>query len=199
MTTEPKLHLRLLTLNCLGGLFMPGTTARLRTLARLLEASDFDVVCLQEVQFVGHLPLLRRLLPSYPHVAHVYVRFMHAPEGGLVTFSRWPIESIYFTRFTERGHAYGLTLADRLLHKGVLAAHVRVHDQPVAVLSTHLVANYSGNWNGLNHYTRQQVRQIDHVAAIVAAIDPILPVVLVGDFNIPRASGSTTAWSATAA
>lgn len=187
MTAAP-VHLRLLSLNCLGGLFLPGARSRLVALAGLLEAADLDVVCLQEVQSVGYLPLLRQLLPSYPWMGHVTARFLHAPLGGLVTFSRWPIDDLTFNRYSERGHPVGLTLADRLLHKGMLAARLRVREQPVVVLNTHLIANYSGNWTSLNHYTRQQVRQVDEARAIIDAVDPALPAVLAGDFNFPRGS-----------
>jgi endonuclease/exonuclease/phosphatase family metal-dependent hydrolase len=186
MTAEPALHLRLLSLNCLGGRFPPSTRARLIALTRLLEASDYDVVCLQEVQYTGYLPLLRELLPSYPWMGHDTARRLHAPLGGLVTLSRWPLEDQTFSRYSERGYPIGLTLADRLLRKGVLTTRLRVREQPVLVLNTHLIANYSGNWAGLNHFTRQQVRQVDELRAIVDAADPALPLVLTGDFNLPR-------------
>lgn len=187
MTTgAPHLHLRLLSLNCLGVPFMANTRARLTTLARILDASDLDVVCLQEVQFSGYLPLLRRALPSFPHVASV--PFLHAPKGGVVTFSRWPIQDCHFTLYTARGPLYTPAVADWLLHKGILTANLVVRDVPVAVLNTHLLANYSADWSPYNRYARQQQAELAELEAVVNAVDPERATVLAGDFNIPRGS-----------
>src|SRR5262249_28448716 len=76
-------HLRLLTLNCL---WRDEARARLAVLGGLLEPSDFDVVCLQEVVFRSRVALLRSLAPSYAHAVHRPLWF--GVLGGLVTLSR---------------------------------------------------------------------------------------------------------------
>ncbi len=82
-------ELRLLTLNCLGVPFVRHPRARLATLGRELDGSKLDVICFQEIQFRRYVPLLRQAFPSYPH--QVFEPFLHAPKGGLVTLSRFPV------------------------------------------------------------------------------------------------------------
>jgi len=53
---ENKLHsssttFNLVTFNCLGTPLIPNTHVRLRTIARELNDTSLDVICLQEVQF----------------------------------------------------------------------------------------------------------------------------------------------------
>jgi endonuclease/exonuclease/phosphatase family metal-dependent hydrolase len=180
------LHLRLLSLNCLGVPFLPGTRARLATLGRDLDASDLDIICLQEIQFAGFVPLLRARLPGFPHVAHV--PFLHAPKGGLMTFSRRPLAGREFTLYRTSGHVYTPAVADWLLRKGVLATRLTVGDTPVVVLNTHLLANYSGDWSPYNRFARQQQQQLAQLEEVVNAIEPEALLLLAGDFNVPRGS-----------
>lgn len=183
---DGHLHLRLLSLNCLAVPFVANTRARLATLGRDLDGSDLDVICLQEVQFSRYVPLLRRVLPSFPHVA--CVPFLHAPKGGLVTLSRWPIEHCAFTPYQARGPLYTPAVADWLLHKGVLVTRLAVRGVPVAVLNTHLLANYSADWSPYNRYARYQQAELAELEALVNDIDRETATVLAGDFNVPRGS-----------
>lgn len=176
--------LRLLSLNCLGVPFLGNTRARLQTLGRSLNEADLDVICLQEIQYSGYLPLLRQRLTTYPHVA--YEPFLHAPKGGLVTFSRWPIERRQFTLYRARGPIHTPAMADWLLHKGILTTRVRLGETEATVINTHLVANYSGDWSNLNLYTRYQQAELHQLARVVNALDRQAPLVVAGDFNVPR-------------
>ena len=47
----------LLTLNCFG-LWLPGTKSRLRALAKELEQSPYQILCLQEIQLHKYQRLL---------------------------------------------------------------------------------------------------------------------------------------------
>ncbi len=186
MEETKKFEMRLLTFNCFGVPLLSNTRARLRTLARELDAADVDVVCLQEIQLSRYLPLLRRSLTQYPHAA--YEPYIYAPKGGLVILSRWPIESANFVLYRERGRWHSPAVADWLLHKGILAAGVRIGDHPVIVVDTHLIANYSGNWSRHNTYARQQHSELRQLAQVVHGVEANVPCVIAGDFNLPRGS-----------
>src|SRR5207248_3380525 len=99
--------LTLLSLNCFGAL-APGTHARLRALAQVLDQERPDVACLQEVQLNRYLRFLRRHIHGLPNSAHE--PFLHAPKGGLLTLSRHAIESSKFTLFRHRGALHNASL-----------------------------------------------------------------------------------------
>jgi endonuclease/exonuclease/phosphatase family metal-dependent hydrolase len=186
-SAAPRQRLRLLSFNCLGVPLLPATGARLATLGRALDGAGHDVICLQEIQFSGYLPLLRRSFAGFPH--RVYLPFLHAPKGGLVTLSRWPVGRVEFIPYRARGPWwYTPAVSDWLLYKGVLVAHLTAPGMPVIVVNTHLLANYSGDWSRGNLFARHQHAQLAQLAAIVNALDRRAAVVVAGDFNVPRGS-----------
>jgi endonuclease/exonuclease/phosphatase family metal-dependent hydrolase len=175
----------LLTLNCFG-VPTPTTHARLLTLARELNARDYQVVCLQEVQSHAYRRLLVRACASYPHAA--YAPFVHAPKGGLLTLAQLPIVKFQFTLYRSRQVPDPLSLMDWLLHKGILTTRLEYVGVPIVVLNTHMNANYSGNWDRRNRYTRGEAEQLRELAEVVRAQPPEALVVAIGDFNFPRDS-----------
>lgn len=175
----------LITFNCFG---VPGpvTHRRLLALARELNADDTTVVCLQEVQAQPYRALLIRACASYPHVT--FEPYLHAPKGGLLTLAREPIVARSFERFNDRGQWYSPSLADVALAKGVLSTTFEINGQRVVVLNTHLSANYRGDWERENRYTRTERSQLVQIAAMVAAQPPEALLIICGDFNVPRGS-----------
>ena len=71
--------------------------ARCAVIGAYFEASDADVVCLQEVLHHVHLALLARRMPSFRFVS--VRRTLPGPAGDVVTFSRLPVASRRFFRF----------------------------------------------------------------------------------------------------
>jgi len=177
--------LSLLTLNCFGTP-VPTTRRRLRALAQHLEASTLHIVCLQEVQLFIYRNLLSQACVSYPFQA--YEPHLHCPKGGLVTMSRAPLETQHFETFTEQGRWYLPTAMDRFLRKGMLISTLNWGAVPVVVVNTHIIANYSGDWERKGVFTRMQERQLRQLADIVAVQPADALVTVVGDFNIPRGS-----------
>ncbi len=178
--------LNLVTLNCFGVPFVRDTRARLTTIGRELDSTPVDVVCLQEVQLSTYVPLLDRSFTGYPFMA--FEPFLYAPKGGLLTLSRRPIERTEFTLYPERGWWSTPSVADRLLHKGILATELTYAGQHIIVLNTHLTANYDGDWSPSNRYARLEQTQLRRLAALVNELDSRSIVVIAGDFNIPRHS-----------
>lgn len=184
----PQAQFQLISLNCLGAPFFGDTQARLRTIAEYLEASPVDVVCLQEVQMHRYARLFERRLSSYPFAASA--QHIYAPKGGLITFSRWPIQHSDFEIYPVRGWWHTPSIADRLLHKGFLAAGLRVPSLPfpIIILNTHLTANYDADWSEDNRYARVQMAQVELLSAAAIQAKQDHGFIVSGDFNIPRGS-----------
>ncbi|MFI5841563.1 endonuclease/exonuclease/phosphatase family protein [Catenuloplanes sp. NPDC051500] len=161
--------MRILTFNTL---FKGDVRARLRVLGGLLERSDYDIVCLQEVMFRRSAGLLRRIAPSYRH--HVYAG---APllRGGLVVLSRVPIAAQRFVRYPVAGHVRG----EWLMRKGFQV----VTAGELVVVNTHLSANRDDDWSDGNRYTRVQRVELEFLASRIVRDRPV---VVVGDLNVPR-------------
>jgi endonuclease/exonuclease/phosphatase (EEP) superfamily protein YafD len=177
--------LSLLTLNCFGTP-VPRARRRLRALARQLEHSTIQLVCLQEVQLVFFQRLLIQACASYPFQA--YEPHLHSPKGGLVTLSRMPLVTQSFETYTEQGRWYLPTAMDRFLRKGMLISSLHWEGAPVVVINTHVIANYNGDWERQGVFARMQEKQLLQLAEIVAIQPSNALVVVVGDFNIPRGS-----------
>ncbi len=177
------MQLRLLTLNTLSVPFVRHTRARLATLGRELNDAGLDVICFQEIQFSRYIPLVQQSFPNFPH--HAFEPFVHAPKGGLMTLSRIPITRQRFVLYEKRGRITSPALADWVLHKGILVAELTMQDVPVAIVNTHLLANYSADWSQNNRYTRHQQAELQQLRHTLEEIGPETLVIVVGDFNIP--------------
>ncbi|MFI5731830.1 endonuclease/exonuclease/phosphatase family protein [Kribbella sp. NPDC051587] len=153
---------------------------RYAAIGAVFEASDVDVVNFQEVLTYYHFRQLVRGMPSYRFVS--FRRSVAGPAGGLVTLSRTAIARTTYVHFPLPAAAdvVGLPRSSRLQArlKGVLVTHLA----GVAVLDTHLLANFDGDWSETNRYYRLQHQQLTTLAHAVAALDK--PAVITGDFNI---------------
>jgi endonuclease/exonuclease/phosphatase family metal-dependent hydrolase len=175
----------MITLNCFG---VPtiSTGRRLLALAHQLNSQPFDVICFQEVQSNFYRTLLLKACSTYG--SNAYQPFVHAPKGGLLTLARTPISSAQFVLYEARGRWYSPAVADWILHKGALITRMKCDSLPVVVINTHLNANYRGNWEASNHYSREEKRQLHQLAEIVSVQPHDALVIVAGDFNIPRGS-----------
>jgi endonuclease/exonuclease/phosphatase (EEP) superfamily protein YafD len=158
----------------------------LLALARELEESPFQLVCLQEVQLVMYQKLLIQSCASYPFQA--FQPYLHSPKGGLVTLSRMSLTTQHFETYTEQGRWYLPTVMDNFLRKGMLITSLHWADFPVVIINTHILANYSGDWERRGVFARMQEKQLSQLAKKVAGQPSNALVVVVGDFNIPRGS-----------
>lgn len=179
----PTRRLRVLTLNCL---FRGDVRARLRAIGQTLATSDVDVVCLQEVVWRRHVRLLGGLLTDHSHAA--FQPFGPAPMGGLVIFSRVPLERRSYEVYRERGRWGTHGTPDRLIRKGFLACWLVHGEEPVAVVNTHLLASYGGDWSPASSYARQEQSELEQLGQAIRAIPAEAAVIVAGDFNVPAAS-----------
>jgi endonuclease/exonuclease/phosphatase family metal-dependent hydrolase len=178
---------KLLSLNSFGIPFYLGY-ARLKHLAVELNQIAPTVICLQEVQQNAYLPVLRRGLVTYPHLA--YFRNQFAPKGGLFTasYSTCKVIEHQFYPFLNQGRPISIGFSDYLLNKGALLVKVEVQDRCFVVINTHLQANYRGQWHAENSQTQIQLDQVSDLVKLIEAQPKDAWVIICGDFNFPRQS-----------
>jgi endonuclease/exonuclease/phosphatase family metal-dependent hydrolase len=173
---------RLLTFNTL---FFGDVRLRLRMLGEILNRSTLDVICLQEVLWRWNLVELRELCGTFPHVA--YAGQGPAITGGLVTLSRWPIAEhryvVYRVRTPRRRPR-----VDWFLRKGLLITRIEIDGHPVTVVNTHLMANSDGDWSRTNRYSIALRAELRQLAQELANMDASVPMLAMGDFNVPSDS-----------
>jgi endonuclease/exonuclease/phosphatase (EEP) superfamily protein YafD len=155
-------------------------------LTRELDRLHVTTICLQEVQQNAYAPLVRRGLTSYPY--HVFERHRYAPKGGLAIFSRLPLARHRFEVYQDRGTWYSISFADWALYKGILLVHLEVDGLEIAVLNTHMNANYTGEWHRETHLSRIQNRQVEQLIRTIHSIPEDTLLIVSGDLNFPRTS-----------
>jgi endonuclease/exonuclease/phosphatase family metal-dependent hydrolase len=158
--------------------------ARYAAIGAVLAAGDADVVCFQEVLTWWHLGLLRSRLRSFPHMSYRSSRA--GPAGGVVTFSRLPVAGRAYHRFGLPPEAPGISRGIRLRAglKGALVTTLRASG--LAVVNTHPVANWDGDWTPGNRFYPLHQAQLAVLARVMREIPG--PAVLCGDFNLARDS-----------
>jgi endonuclease/exonuclease/phosphatase family metal-dependent hydrolase len=174
---------RVLTLNCL---WHGEARKRLDAIGRVLDESNVDFLCLQEVTQRRNVRLLEGRLKTYGPAA--FRRYGIAVTGGLVSFSRRPIERSSYEVFRGRGPNWTLGWADRLLRKGFLISWLRLDALTMVVVNTHLLANYDEDWTPDNRFAREQRNDLTQLAEAIGRLDRSALVIVAGDFNVPATS-----------
>ena len=105
-----------------------------------------------------------------------------------MTLSRTPVLRWQYEVFDRRGLWLTISAADRLFRKGFLTSYVRVGDINVALVNTHLLANYDQDWSSGNRYHRQQVDELAQLSRALRAVDREFLLIAAGDFNVPAGS-----------
>jgi exonuclease III len=165
--------------------------ARHRALCEALEASDIDVVNLQEVFTHQDQRLFERYLPSFTYSA--FEKSLLGPKGALATFSRLPLEKVgyksYFsaTRQADRTELPRTALAKSAL-KGVLVS--RLATAPLSIINTHPLANDDWDWRRTNRFHSLQQAQLGKLARTIVqeSTVPGQQLVLGCDANVAKGS-----------
>ncbi len=187
MDVEDTFHFSLATLNTLGIPFLsPSPRERYKALAQEFERLAVDIINLQEVHTYGLLEVLRDRLLSYPHV--VYEPSLLGPKGGLVIFSRHPMEKLQFTLFTFASQPTNWRFLRPLgFYKGTLVS--KMINVPLVNFNTHLTANGAGNWSRGSRLYPMHEAQLDQLSKLIGQFtDKESVSVISGDFNIPKCS-----------
>jgi endonuclease/exonuclease/phosphatase family metal-dependent hydrolase len=150
-----------------------GKAKRARAIATLLKENHYDVVVFQEAFKRRSRRILRReLQETFPHQTDVLNRktISIKTNGGVMIFSRHPIQGTHEIRFTKR------TGYDKLARKGAVLAEIQFRGKQIQVLGTHLQA-FGTDDILINQYNQMKTELLDrHQRAGV-------PQFLLGDFN----------------
>lgn len=150
-----------------------GKAKRARAIAALLKENHYDVVVFQEAfKRRSRRILSRELRETFPHQTEVLNKKILSikTNGGVMIFSRHPIDSVYEIRFTKR-RGY-----DKFARKGAMLAEIQFHGKPIQVLGTHLQA-FGTDDILISQYNQMKTELLDpHQRNGV-------PQFLLGDFN----------------
>lgn len=178
-------RVRLLTLNVL---FRDDVRPRLRVLSEILDEARYDVVCLQELMYRRNLRLVRRRAPSYPYQSATGFGVL---KGGLAILSRTPVSCRFATYPIQRP-----VRPELLMRKGIQCAAIRLGDARLAIFNTHLSANRADSWATENPYVGLQRKELARLARAVSAVGEDVPVVVLGDLNVPGTNRLFTEFAA---
>jgi endonuclease/exonuclease/phosphatase (EEP) superfamily protein YafD len=127
-----------------------------------------DIVFLQETNEQWEQAFVEALGRRYPH--HRFTHPKDWPAGGMGVLSRFPIESI-----TELPTFGGFFFAWRVVIKSNLGR--------IQVLNVHLRPPMSDGGSWVVGYFSTRENRLEEIEHHLAALDPKLPTLIVGDFN----------------
>lgn len=175
----------LLTFNTFGILNWD-TPFRLNALVRELNRLSPDIVCLQEIHQHYFRHMIVTGVPNYP--AAVYEPMLYRPKGGLLTLAKATFSTTRFSSYVEQGRWTSLNLMDRMLRKGMLITQHEYAGLRMAVINTHLIANYAADYTKGGPAAAIQKTQLHQLAETVQGLSHDHLILVMGDFNIPRHS-----------
>jgi len=180
------MKISLLDFNTFGTpVFARDIAERYKKTAEIIDESQIDVVCLQEVSTYYHFSLLKKYIQNYPYI---YKKsYIYGPKGGLVILSKMPLENITYRSFTSLGSLINLSFYTHLIKNGILMAKVKNH--PLYIMNTHLVTDWEFEWSPQNHYyatVQTQVREVIKQVNLLTKRGQ--SVLLMGDFNMKKHS-----------
>lgn len=150
-----------------------GKAKRARAIAEILNREKYDVVVFQEAfKRRGRRILRRELRQSYPNQTRVLNKKAISIKinGGVLIFSRHPIDSVHEIRFARR------TGYDKFSRKGAMLTEINFHGRKVQVLGTHLQA-FGTDDILISQYNQMRKELLDRHSR------KGVPQFLLGDFN----------------
>ena len=163
--------------------FTPLFFAKCKKIAELNDEKDPCIINFQEVFFYHHFYYLKKILHTFPYYS--YSHSLVGPKGGLVTFSRLPLENYLYEPFTHAGYFFDISMVDIFFKKGILISKLKTEN--IYIFNTHFSANFLNDWETENKYIyliKSQIKQLHnrlrHYNNKICLI--------VGDFNIPKKS-----------
>jgi endonuclease/exonuclease/phosphatase family metal-dependent hydrolase len=189
---KARKSLSLITINVLGATLLLWTVKqaltikkRLNKIAEEVNTSQADIVAFQEVFTYAHLRFLRSHMPDFPYAA--YKKSVVGPRGGLVIFSRVPLDSVTFHGFQTKGKLFDRTVVGKLARVGYLITKIK--GEPTYVINTHLTPNLDSDWNPHNTFVPIIEAQLKELAQVVNLLmQANNNVIIAGDFNTAKDS-----------
>jgi endonuclease/exonuclease/phosphatase family metal-dependent hydrolase len=148
--------------------WLPWKRKSLQPLVKML--AHHSVIFLQEC-FFRWSSAVETFFPEH-HVCKGKLKGVRLINSGLVILSKFPIVSSEFVPF----RAYNPLSFDRLSEKGILSAVVRIDDQDVRLITTHLQSSTH------EEYDLYGLTQLEELFAYASTVKE--PYIIGGDFNI---------------
>ena len=178
-------NLSILTFNTLGTTFFaPDILKRDNKIAEIINKSDYDVVCLQEIFTYIQLLIFKKKLKSYPYC--IYENNPFGPRGGLVIFSKHAFsqkEIFSYSRPKNTSIPFYVGLAQ----PSILSAFIEPFK--IRIATTHLTSDNEHNLTPKNRLYNLIKKQSEEAAEVVNRYTKNgEPVIVAGDFNIAKDS-----------
>lgn len=153
--------------------FVRNRGQRIMRIAEYIVSRNTDIVCIQESWSLRNRKMLSDYLQSKGYYDAVSIAGIKRNNGGLLTFSKFPIKEISFIPFGR----WSLSVSEAIGNKGALKTIIESPKGLVTVVNTHL--HYQSSkflWT-----TSVRLRQLR--AVMKALVGDTHPVIMAGDFN----------------
>lgn len=156
---------------------------RFRNIAKSIKKEELDILLFQEVHTYPHYLLLKQNLKKYKYIS--FRAGIFGPKGGLVIFSKVPLEQEKYLDFYEKGDLWNKTLVGVIGQRGVL--YCKVKDTNIWLLNTHLTQNSTRNWDKTTTPQKLLRSQLGQAISLVTMLQfKKQEVIFAGDFNMPH-------------
>jgi endonuclease/exonuclease/phosphatase family metal-dependent hydrolase len=179
--------MKIITLNCFLSPWSPRRKSRLPLIVKELAKEKSDIALLQEVYFKSDADYLIKELSKFGFTASFYSK-------TLLIVSRHSFISSTHYNFQIQSSRWNFLLylneiSNLIYGKGFQIVELKVKDQLVAIINTHLISAY-----GLDHgiYREVRMRQVSEICDYIKNIKT-KQVILGGDFNFDINSPSYNA------
>jgi len=154
--------------------FVRNRKSRLLEIGRLLADHGAEVICLQESWSLDHRKALSEYLRDNGYHDAVQQAGIKRNNGGLLTFSKFPIKSVRFIPFGR----WVLSASEVIGNKGVLETVIETPKGLLRVLNIHL-HHQSSKFIKTKKIRLRQLRKLFRTLKH----ESDMPIILAGDFN----------------
>lgn len=154
--------------------FVRNREERLLAIGNFLVDRKTDIVCLQESWSLKHRASLSVFMQQQGYYDAIAQAGIRRNNGGLLTFSRFPIQSVRFIPFGR----WGISVSEIIGNKGVLETILETPKGLLRVLNVHL-HHQSSRFVNTKKIRLRQLRKL--FASLKHG--GVMPTILAGDFN----------------
>ena len=175
--------MKIVTLNAFGAPQSFTRKVRFSLLAKELVREQQDLILLQEVIFGRDWRILETdLKPLGYHFWPTKRKWFN--RSGLLIISKFPILEPQFTRFEDQGRWFSSEITDRILGKGFVIFQIKIDQERVWIINSHLINHYAVyDTIDNNIFIQYQVAQL--IRSIKTLIPTNDPFILAGDLDFP--------------
>lgn len=173
--------MKIITYNCFGiPMLTPRLQSRLKNMAQEAAALEPDIIFFQEVFSPRHKRILSEGLERFSY-HYLPLNGFLGTGGGLCCFSKFPLESAGFERFSSNGHWFDPSISDKIAEKGFMT----MTSKGRYFYNIHLTCDYDDDYSPASPYYSIQKSQLAELARSINKVPLDTPTFIMGDLNIP--------------